>query len=63
MKVGGRRHAPANPPGTPAGTLKVSRNAYGKLPDTPASTPGGFGRRRRVVLDSVSWMLPVDVSS
>ena len=49
IKVGGRRHAPADPPGTPDGTLKVTRNAHGKHPRhavqhppaaAPTPTPG-----------------------
>ena len=53
------------PLGPSAGTLKVTRNAPGKLPDTPADTPGGGGRRLPPprVLDSVSWNLPGRVLS
>ena len=46
-----------------AGTLKVARNAAGKLPDTPADTPGGRRPPPPGVSAGVAWNLPGRVSS
>ena len=45
--------------------LKPARNSLGKLPDAPAGTSPGGGRRPPPgeVLDSVSWILPERVLS
>ena len=40
---GGRRHAPADPSGTPLGTLKVTRNAHRKHPRHAVQHPAAGG--------------------
>ena len=55
--MGGTRHAPADPPGTPVGTFKASRNAHGKHRRHDVQHPSGGGGRRGV-LAGVSGSFP-----